>query len=184
MRAPLRTLFVLAALAALLAVPAVASAYAPDTDEFVTCIKSSENKIECVVGLLESDCINRVVADRARDAVMAAADRRADRGSGGGQGLGQGQGRGNDGHPDTARGKGTAYELKMNAKPGDGDIEVTIECGPKRIRGVLVATETVAPLEVTDDTGRDVTVALTAIAGILVALGAVEVLSTRRRARR
>ena len=211
MRAPFRTLFVLAALAALLAVPTAASAYAPDTDEFVNCIRTTDIKIECVVELLHSQCLTEVVATRAKEAVMAAAERQAERrGDHPGRGDGPRSARGNPGvtgpgngntparddgdppgngtgrHPGNATGPGNGngppvdYEFHVPAKPHEGDIEVTIECGPKRVRGVLVASESSEPAASAND-GRGAAVALTGIAGLVLALGAVELVASRRR---
>lgn len=181
MRASFRSLFVLTALAALLAVPAVAGAYAPDQDEFVNCIRTTDVKIECVVEKLNSPCLSEVVATRAKEAVMAAAERqreqrdaREDRGRGGPRDARGNNDRGNGNGPPVH------YDFHVDAKPGEGDIDVTIECGPRRVRGVLVASQSTEPLPATGNQ-RGAAIALAGVAGLVLALGAGELVASRRR---
>lgn len=49
----LHLLTVLAAMAAVLAIPATAFAYAPSGGNFVTCVAGGDNNIECVAGLFD-----------------------------------------------------------------------------------------------------------------------------------
>lgn len=58
MRRSQRLLFVLTALAAMLALPTAAWAYAPTGDDFITCVAGGDDTIECVAGVFEEnrDC--------------------------------------------------------------------------------------------------------------------------------
>lgn len=48
-----RLLFVMVALAALLAIPVSASAYAPGADDFIECVLSGERGVDCIGGFFD-----------------------------------------------------------------------------------------------------------------------------------
>ena len=152
LRTRLRLGAIVLAACSLLLIPAVASAYAPTGDDFITCVAGGDSNVDCVAGVFEEGCPGTFVA--AADGGTLA-----------------------DGSTSDADADGeVAFDFDVPAD-ADGDITVTVECGTKVLADVIANVE---DGEVIANAGFDSTT-LVAIAVGALALGSGVLAVSRRR---